>query len=120
MEASDRIDQYIEKNSDWRGELISRIRELIHETEPDIVEEWKWNSPVWSHHGMVCSASAFKKHMGLNFFRGAELQDKQGLFNSGLDSKKSRSIRWEESDTVNEPGLKALIREAIGYNASGE
>jgi hypothetical protein len=116
MNASEQIDQYISGVNDWRGDLLDRLRKLVHEAAPEAVEEWKWNSPVWSHNGPVCSASAFKKHVGLNFFQGASLEDPNGLFNSGLESKKSRSINFLEGDTVNEVALKELIRTAVDRN----
>lgn len=119
MEATEKIDQYIADTDDWRGDLIAQIRQIIHETEPDIVEEWKWNSPVWSYGGsMICSSSAFKKHVGLNFFQGASLEDVHDLFNSGLDSKKSRSINYNQGDNFNATALRDLIREAIDFSES--
>jgi hypothetical protein len=110
MSQSEKISEYIQKNKDWRGELIKQIRELILETTPAMEEEWKWNSPVWSHHGMVCSASAFKKHVSLTFFKGADLEDKTDLFNSPADSKSSRSIIWKEKDVLDRESLIAFRR----------
>lgn len=116
MNASEKIDRYIAETADWRGEILTQLRRLVRETDPEIVEEWKWNSPVWSSGGQICSASAFKKHVGMNFFQGAFLDDPQALFNGGLDSKKSRTVIFYEGDTVNEVALQELIRAAINHN----
>jgi len=114
MTAKEKIDEYISKANDWRGDLITEIRELIHAIEPKIVEEWKWNSPVFSYNGkMVCSPSVFKTHVGLNFFNGAMLEDPKGLFNSGLDAKKSRSINFNKESKIDKNSLKALLKKAI-------
>jgi hypothetical protein len=116
MNPSEQIDQYIAGYTDWRGQMLNRLRELVHESDPEIQEEWKWNSPVWSHNGAVCSASAFKKHVGMNFFQGASLEDTDGLFNSGLESKKSRSINFSEGDEIDETAVKFLIHKAVALN----
>ena len=117
MAAKEKIDEYIRKANDWRGDLITEIRELIHEIEPEIVEEWKWNSPVFSHNGkMVCSPGAFKTHVGLNFFNGAMLADPNKLFNNGLESKKMRSINFKKEDKINKESLKSLLIEALNYH----
>ena len=117
MAANEKIDEYIRKVNDWRGDLITEIRDLIHEIEPAIVEEWKWNSPVFSHKGvMVCSPGAFKTHVGLNFFNGAMIDDPKGLFNSGLDAKKSRSIHFDKESRIDKKALKELLIKAIRYN----
>ncbi len=113
MDASEKINEYILKHSDWKGELIQQIRDLIHITEPNIREEWKWNSPVWSLDGMVCSAGAFKKHVSLTFFRGSELEHDTNLFNSPPGSKNTRSVMWKENETLEQSALKALIKKAI-------
>jgi hypothetical protein len=118
MNASEHIDQYISGINDWRGDVLTRLRKVVHEAYPEITEEWKWGSPVWSYNGNVCSASAFKKHVGMNFFQGASLEDPHGLFNSGLDSKKSRSINYLEGDGINETALKELIRSAVDHNVA--
>ena len=115
MNASERVDQYIADKADWRGDMVARLRQLILEAAPDITEEWKWNSPVWSHGKPVCSASAFKQHVGLNFFQGAHLPDPHNLFNSGLESKNSRAIKLLEGDTFDESALKELIRTAVAF-----
>ena len=118
MTPSEKIDQYIEKANDWRREVIAQIRKIVHEVEPDIIEEWKWNSPVFSHNGMVCSPGAFKNHVGLNFFQGAHLADPNALFNNSLDSKNARSINYKKGDPLNEAELRELIRTAVAYNTA--
>ncbi len=118
--AAQRISSHIAELSDWRGSLIARLRQLIHEAVPDITEEWKWGTPVWSQKGLVCSAGAFKDHVKLNFFQGAFLQDPEHLFNAGLDAKATRAIDFDEGSDLDEEGLKDLIRAAIVYNQSGE
>ncbi len=118
MNASEKISEYIKKNHDWRGELIQKIRELIQETQPGIEEEWKWNSPVWSHHGMVCSAGAFKKHVSLTFFKGSELEKETSLFNSPADSKSTRSIILKEGDVLDNEALTQLLQLAVKKNSN--
>jgi hypothetical protein len=105
--------------TDWRGKILARLRKLILETDPDITEEWKWNTAVWTHEGLVCSAGAFKDHVKLNFFKGASLKDPKGLFNAGLDAKATRAIDFAEGDDINASALKNLIREAVAHNISG-
>ena len=116
MNPSERIDTYIAELSDWRGLLIARLRTLIHEADPNIIEEWKWDTAVFSHKGLVCAVSAFKKNVKINFFQGAALQDLQKLFNAGLEAKKTRAIDFHEHDEVNEAALKDLIRTAVAHN----
>ncbi|MEC3880284.1 DUF1801 domain-containing protein [Parapedobacter sp. 10938] len=114
MTAKEKIDEYINNTSDWRGELITEIRQLIHEIEPEITEEWKWNSPVFSYNGkMICSTGAFKTHVGLNFFNGAMIEDPNGLFNSGLEAKKSRSINFKKQDKIEKEPLTSLFTRAL-------
>jgi hypothetical protein len=115
MDAKEQISRYIDKNNDWKGSVINQIRELIMEIKPDILEEWKWNSPVWSYNGMVCSASAFKKHVSLTFFKGASLPN-QSLFNSDGGAKTSRSIIWKDNHEFDREALKNLIEDAIKEN----
>ena len=110
------ITAYIAKHKDWKGKILSQLREIVLSASTDMVEEWKWNSPVWSEDGLVCAASAFKNHVKLNFFQGANLKDKDSLFNGGLDSKKSRSIDFYEDDRIKKKELKSLIIEALNYN----
>ena len=116
MNPSERIDQHIAELADWRGQLIARLRQLIHEVDPDITEEWKWETPVWSHQGLVCAAGSFKKGVKMNFFQGAALEDAHKLFNAGLDAKKTRAIDFYEGDAVDESALKDLIRAAVAHN----
>jgi len=120
MNASERIDQQIAELSDWRGQMMARLRKLIHEADPGITEEWKWNTAVWSHQGLVCSAGAFKQAVKLNFFEGAALEDAHKLFNAGLDAKKTRAIDFHEGDTIDEPALKDLIRTAVAHNVGAK
>lgn len=117
MNASANIDKQIASLPDWRGELITRLRALIHEADPDIVEEWKWETGVWTHNGMVCAVGAFKDHVKINFFKGALLKDPNKIINAGLDSKKSRSIDFAVHDEIKEAALKELIRQAVSLNA---
>ncbi|HEX4715521.1 MAG TPA: DUF1801 domain-containing protein [Ktedonobacteraceae bacterium] len=116
MNPSERIDQQIAELTDWRGPMIDRLRKLILEVDPEITEEWKWETGVWSQHGMVCAVGVFKQAIKINFFQGAALQDPQQLFNAGLEAKKTRAIDFHEGDTVNETALKDLIQTAITYN----
>jgi hypothetical protein len=101
---------------DWRGKLLARLRKLILDAAPDITEEWKWGTAVWTNKGLVCSAGAFKDHVKLNFFKGASLKDPKGLFNAGLAAKSTRAVDFSEGDKLDAPALKALIRAAVGYN----
>jgi hypothetical protein len=96
--------------------MIARLRTLIHEADPGITEEWKWDTAVWSHKGLVCAIATFKKTVKMNFFQGASLADPQKLFNGGLDAKKTRSIDFREGDSVNETALQDLIRTAVTHN----
>lgn len=104
----------------WRGQLLARLRALIHEAAPDITEEWKWDTAVWSQSGNVAAAGAFKDHIKLNFFKGASLDDPQGLFNAGLEAKATRAIDFNEGDKIKEKALKDLIRAAVAFNLSGK
>ncbi len=112
------ISNHIAELADWRGKMLARLRTLILKTAPDITEEWKWGTAVWSHIGLVCSAGAFKDHVKLNFFKGASLKDPKGLFNSGLDAKATRAIDFNEGDDIDESALKDLIRAAVVHNMS--
>jgi hypothetical protein len=114
------ITEHIKSLTDWRGELLAHLRKLIMQVDPNIVEEWKWGTPVWSKGGMICSGGTFKDHVKLNFFNGATLEDPHRLFNAGLDAKVSRSIDFNDGDHVNETALKELVRAAIAFNLSGE
>ena len=119
MTASQQIDDHIQGLSDWRGKTMVRLRKLIRDAAPELTEEWKWDTPVWSQKGNVVAAGVFKDHVKLNFFKGASLKDPNGLFNAGLDAKATRAIDFGEGDGINEAALKDLIREAVAYNTSG-
>ena len=114
---SQRIDSHIADLADWRGELLARLRQLILGAEPDLTEEWKWGTPVWSRNGNVVAAAAFKDHVKLNFFKGAALSDPHGLFNAGLDAKATRAIDFHAGDPVDDSALRELIRVAVAQNA---
>jgi len=116
MNASELIDKRIAELGDWRGELIARLRALIRAAEPEIVEEWKWDSPVWSREGLVCAAGAFKGAVKLNFFKGASLPDPDKLFNAGLDAKATRAIDFHRDDRVDEAALRRLVEAAVAHN----
>lgn len=116
---SQHIDNHIKELGDWRGKLLARLRKLILETAPELTEEWKWDTPVWSHKGNVVAGGVFKDHVKLNFFKGASLKDPKKLFNAGLEAKATRSIDFSENSKVDESALKELIREAVAFNASG-
>ena len=115
---SQHITNQIAELGDWRGQLLARLRKSILAVDPDIVEEWKWDTPVWSHQGNVVSAGVFKDHVKVNFFKGASLPDPHGLFNAGLEAKASRAIDFHEGDKLDEEALKALIRAAVTLNKS--
>lgn len=119
MTASEHIDNYIKELTDWRGKLLARLRKLILEAAPELTEEWKWDTPVWSSKGNVVAGGVFKDHVKLNFFKGASLKDPKGLFNAGLDAKATRAIDISEGDDIDEASLKDLVRAAVAYNASG-
>jgi hypothetical protein len=116
---SELISEQISSLADWRGELLVQMRKVILAAEPDIMEEWKWGTPVWTKGSMICSGSAFKDHVKLNVFKGAALKDPNKLFNAGLTAKESRGIDFYRGDRINESGLKELVQEAIDYNLSG-
>ena len=118
MEASELIDKRISELADWRGEIMAEVRRIVREAAPDIVEEWKWDTPVWSQNGNVVAAGAFQDHVKLNFFKGASLEDPNLLFNAGLDAKATRAIDIHEGDQLNETALKGLIRSAIALNGT--
>src|SRR5690349_23280049 len=119
LPASSQIDSYIQGLSDWRGTMVARLRRLILEAEPNLTEEWKWDTPVWSRKGNVVAAGVFKDHVKLNFFKGASLEDPNGLFNAGLEAKATRAIDIAEGEQINETALKELVRTAVAYNTSG-
>ena len=117
MNASERITNHIDELDDWRGKVLAQLRTLIGEAAPGIVEEWKWNTPVWSHHGNVVAVGAFKDSVKVNFFKGALLDDAHGLFNAGLDAKASRAIDIHKGDRINAAALKNLVRAAVALNS---
>ena len=112
------IDARIKELGDWRGELLSRIRSLIKQAEPDVVEEWKWRGvPTWYHDGMICTGETYQDKVKVTFFKGAALDDPAELFNSSLDGNTRRAIDIGESDTLNEKAFTALVRAAVDLNA---
>jgi hypothetical protein len=113
------IDKQIAELKDWRGQTIARLRKIIHDADPAITEEWKWNTAVFSHDGLVVAVGAFKGNVKMNFFQGASLPDPHNLFNAGLEAKKTRAIDFHEGDKINEPALKDLIRAAVAQNPAG-
>lgn len=122
-DASKQIDKRIKELGDWRGQTLSKVRAIIKEADPDIVEEWKWvkptnpGTPVWSLNGGICTGETYKNAVKLTFFKGAALSDPSGLFNASLDGKVRRAIDIKEDDKVNEAALKNLIREAVALNS---
>jgi len=113
------IDGRIQELADWRGETLARIRALIQQADPDVVEEWKWRGvPVWSHAGIICTGETYKSVVKTTFAKGASLEDPSGLFNSSLDGNTRRAIDICEGDTIDEEALKALIRAAVALNTS--
>ena len=119
--ASELISQRIAELGDWRGETLGRIRRLIKEAGPDVVEEWKWmGTPVWSHDGIICTGESYKSVVKLTFAKGASLKDPAHLFNSSLDGNVRRAIDIREGEEVDESAFKALVRQAILLNSSGK
>jgi hypothetical protein len=117
MNASELIDELIAKTADWRGATIARLRKIIHDADPEIVEEWKWmGTPVFSHGGIVCVISILKNKVKLTLFEGARLADPDKLFNAGLEGNKWRAIDIYEGDKISESALKALIRSGVEHN----
>ncbi len=113
------IDQRIEELGDWRGELLARIRQVIREAEPDVVEEWKWRGvPTWYHAGMICTGETYKDKVKVTFAKGASLDDPAGLFNSSLDGNVRRAIDWHEGDELDQKALKGLVRAAVDLNTA--
>ena len=112
------IDARIKELGDWRGETLARIRTLIKEADPEVVEEWKWGIPVWSHAGIICTGETYKNAVKTTFAKGAALEDPSRLFNSSLEGATRRAIDFHEGDKIDEKALKALIREAAARNSS--
>ena len=112
------IDQRIEELDDWRGKTLAKLRKLIKQADPGVVEEWKWSVPVWSHDGLICTGETYKSAVKMTFPKGAELEDPSGLFNSSLKGNIRRAIDFHEGDKIDEKALKALIRAAVKLNRS--
>ena len=115
---SDLIDARIEGLGDWRGKTLSRLRALIKQADPEVVEEWKWSVPVWSHDGLICTGETYKNHVKLTFAKGASLTDPSRLFNSSLEGNARRAIDIREGEKLDEKALKALVRAAVALNTS--
>jgi hypothetical protein len=113
------IDARIDELGDWRGEMLSRLRSLVTEADPDVVEEWKWRGvPVWSHAGIIATGETYKSVVKMTFAKGASLEDPAGLFNSSLDGNTRRAIDFHEGEQIDEQALKALVRAAVSLNES--
>ncbi|KWE89104.1 hypothetical protein WL80_17105 [Burkholderia ubonensis] len=116
---SQRIDARIEELGDWRGEMLGRLRALVKEVDPDVVEEWKWRGvPVWSDAGILCTGETYKSVVKMTFAKGAALPDPAGLFNASLEGNTRRAIDFREGETINERALKTLVRDAVALNRS--
>lgn len=115
MAAQEKINRYIKEATDWQNDYLKQIRELVLSCDEEIIEEWKWNSPVWSCNGLLCSAGAFKKHVSFTFFQGSSLDD-SGLFDTGTSSKNNRSINFREGDNLDVEALKGLVHKAVEFN----
>lgn len=113
---SKKIDARIKELDDWRGKTLARLRTLIKQADPKVVEEWKWNVPVWSHDGIICTGETYKSHVKLTFAKGAKVKDPSKLFNSSLEGNTRRAIDFHEGDEVDADALKALIRAAAALN----
>jgi hypothetical protein len=119
--ASELIDERIKELGDWRGKMLAKVRQIIHEADPEILEEWKWmGTPVWSHGGIVCTGETYKNLVKVTFAKGAALKDPVSLFNSSLDGNVRRAIDIHEGDKVDETALKDLIRAAVALNLKGK
>ena len=118
--ASELISERIAELGDWRGKTLSRMRALIKEADPSVLEEWKWGNPVWSHGGIICTGESYKKVVKLTFAQGASLEDPKRLFNSSLEGKVRRAIDIHEGEEVDRPAFKALVRQAVALNSSGK
>ena len=115
------IDERIKELADWRGETLARIRSLIHQVDPEVVEEWKWRGvPVWSHAGIICTGETYKNVVKLTFARGASLKDPARLFNSSLEGNTRRAIDIHEGEVVDETAFKALVRQAVALNSAAK
>ena len=116
--AAERISRRIAELGDWRGEALARVRTLVREADPDVVEEWKWNVPVWSHDGIICTGESYKAAVKLTFPKGASLKDPKRLFNASLEGNARRAIDLQQGDELDEAAFRALIRAAIQLNES--
>jgi hypothetical protein len=116
--ASQLIDATIKELGDWRGKMLSRLRALVKEADPEVVEEWKWRVPVWSHDGLICTGEAYKNVVKMTFAKGAALKDPSGLFNSSLSGNTRRAIDFHEGEKIDEEALKTLVRVAVTLNKS--
>jgi hypothetical protein len=114
--ASRLIDGRIKELSDWRGKVLSHVRALIKQADPEVVEEWKWDVPVWSHDGLICTGESYKSHVKLTFAKGAKLKDPSRLFNSSLEGNIRRAIDLHEGDEMDAEAFKALVRAAVALN----
>ncbi len=112
------IDARITELGDWRGRTLGRLRALVREADPEVVEEWKWSVPVWSHDGLICTGETYKNVVKMTFARGAGLKDPSGLFNSSLGGNTRRAIDFHEGENINEDALKTLVRAAVALNTS--
>ncbi len=112
------IDARIRELDDWRGEMLSRLRALVKEADPEVVEEWKWSVPVWSHEGLICTGETYKNVVKMTFAKGAALKDPSGLFNSSLEGNTRRAIDFREGEKINGQALKTLVRAAVALNKS--
>lgn len=117
-DASRLIDRRIDELGDWRGEMLTKLRALIKQADPDVVEEWKWDVPVWSHDGLICTGESYKQVVKLTFPKGASLDDPSRLFNSSLEGATRRAIDFRESEKIDEKAFKTLIRAAVTLNSS--
>jgi hypothetical protein len=115
---SDLIDARIKELGDWRGKMLSRLRALVKQADPEVVEEWKWQVPVWSHDGLLCTGETYKSVVKMTFANGAALKDPSGLFNSSLEGNTRRAIDFREGEKINEEALKTLVRAAVTLNQS--
>lgn len=116
--ASELIDARIRELDGWRGRMLGELRALVKDADPDIVEEWKWNVPVWSHNGLICTGETYKSAVKVTFAKGASLADPAGLFNSSLEGNTRRAIDFHEGDQINGKAFKALVRAAVALNTS--
>ena len=118
--ASAAIDERIKELDDWRGKMLAKVRKLIHAADPDVIEEWKWGIPVWSHDGILCTGETYKSSVKLTFAKGASLKDPSGLFTSSLEGNVRRAVDIREGEKLDEAALKALIRAAVMLNLEGK